>query len=130
MGPMTDLPTPPPPPVRVFTAVTSTSPDLPFRIEGQRRSTKQPWVLDLVALGEPPAKVLDDFNQAITVDTHGRKTYDRVSVLSYIRGCLAPESEPAWDALMEDKDRLIGLPQLADVAVWLVQATTGRPTGT
>lgn len=88
------------------------------------------WSETFHVLPDPPAGALDSFVKGMRVDGQGRQVYDRVSMCGFIRDCLVPADEARWDALMGDKNRLLRIEVVAEVAGWIAGTVTNRPSGT
>lgn len=76
------------------------------------------------ALPEPPAGVLTDF--VATAD--GSVAAQLSGLVGFIAGCLPEADADAFVLLIHDKDTIVPLKTLSDIAQWLSEAYTGRPT--
>lgn len=140
--------------VKVFGDITAPVADeIPFAIQGRLRSpvpAVEPVVdeesgeilseaVDAVetfheefhALGDPPAKALDAFRAAISYNGTGQKAVARLDVIEFLREILVPEDETRFEALLDDKNRLVPLRVMYEAAMALfTEIVKPRPTGT
>lgn len=83
------------------------------------------------ALGDPPAKALDAFRAAVSYNDRGAQQITRLDVITFLRDILIPEDEARFDALLDDKNRLVPLRVMYEAALDLFsELTKPRPTGT
>lgn len=101
----------------------------PFQLQGHYTDgTEGHWTATFTVLADPPAGALDRFTNSIAV-VDGKQTFDKVSLCGFVRECLVPADEQAWDELMVDKRRAVPLADVAELAGWIAAMVTGRPTG-
>lgn len=75
-------------------------------------------------LPEPPAGVLTDF-----VATADGTVASQVSgLVTFIAGCLSDADADQFLLTIHDKDTIVPLETLGDIAQWLSEEYTGRPT--
>jgi hypothetical protein len=80
-------------------------------------------------VGLAPAGVLDDLTTAIRVDPNtGARRYDTLSCMAFVRQVLVEADVDRFEALMRDKDRIVGLIDLVQLVAWLSDELTLRPT--
>lgn len=76
------------------------------------------------ALPEPPGGALSDFfwifSERIEVKAAG--------LVRFIEACMPDEQAEAFRLAIHDKDTIVPLSQLADIAQWLVEVYNDRPT--
>jgi hypothetical protein len=102
-----------------------------FDISGQftRDPEAEPWTERFTCVGLAPAGVLEALTTSISLDaTTGRRRYNSMSCMAFVRAVLVPEDVERWDALLEDTDRLVGLIDLVGIVAWLSDELTLRPT--
>lgn len=75
-------------------------------------------------LPEPPAGVLTDF----LATAHGDVAVKLSGLVGFISGCLSDAEAEAFELLLHDKDTVVPLATLGDIAQWLAEVFTGRPT--
>lgn len=80
--------------------------------------------VEFKALGEPPGGALADFfytfNSAIEVKAAG--------LVRFIQGCLPDEAAEEFEIVIHDKETIVPLRLLSDIAKWLVEEYASRPT--
>lgn len=50
------------------------------------------------------------------------------TIETFFEVCLVEESKERFNALLEDPDKVVPVDTLADIAAWLVEEYSGRPT--
>lgn len=101
----------------------------PVTFEFMGHVANKEWRERFTLLDEPPAGVLDDLVRSMSIDQRGRiKTIAQASLVQFVRGCLVPEDEDRFDALVQDKVRVVTIEQLADLADWISELMFNRPT--
>jgi len=102
-----------------------------FDVTGQFTSDpdREPWSERFHCVGLAPAGVLEALTTSIALDaTTGRRRYNSMSCMAFVRAVLVPEDVERWDALLEDTDRIVGLIDLVGIVAWLSDELTLRPT--
>jgi hypothetical protein len=101
-----------------------------FTLEGgHTRAPEQRWSEAFTCVGLCPAGVLEDLTSAIRIDpTTGRRRYDTMSCMAFVRAVLVPEDTERFDVLLHDPDRVVGLIELVNLVAWLSDELTLRPT--
>lgn len=75
-------------------------------------------------LVQPPAGVLTDL-----VATADKSDAAKVSgLVEFIGGCLAEADAEQFELVIHDKDTIVPIDTLNDIAQWLIEEYTGRPT--
>lgn len=100
-----------------------------FDISGTRLSNGETWSEDFTCLPEVPGGALDDLTASVGVDAQGRMTFNKVSVLRFMRSVIVEEDEQKFDAMVHDKDKLVQLETLGDMMMRVAEAIVGRPIG-
>lgn len=77
---------------------------------------------------ELPLGVVDDVAMSVEI-SDGKVRYSRTAVLALIRAGITEKDRERWDALLRDPDRIVKLDSLVPVMRWLIELTSGRPTG-
>lgn len=77
------------------------------------------------ALADPPGGALGDLMYAFS---HKEITVRTAGLIRFIEDCLPDETVEAFRLLIHDKDSIVPVHVLADIANWLVETYTGRPT--
>jgi hypothetical protein len=112
---------------RVFGVKPADRPPTTFDLEGTLPDGS-PWQERFTTVPEAPAGVLDDLMSSVSVDADGRQSWNRVSLMRFMRGVLVEEDVVRFDRLAHDKDRIVSLETLGDVMVWLAEELSGRPS--
>lgn len=102
-----------------------------FDISGQytRQPDAEPWTEMFTCVGLAPAGVLESLTSSISLEPQtGRRRYNTMSCMAFVRAVLVDEDIERWDALLEDNDRIVGLIDLVGIVAWLSDELTLRPT--
>lgn len=75
-------------------------------------------------LPEPPSGVLTD----LVVATSGSVGQQAAGFVSFLTGCMPDVEAEQFLLVIHDKDTIVPLATLADIAGWLIEEYTGRPT--
>lgn len=97
--------------------------------EGEVVESEEEWEETFRCLPVAPGGALDDIAAAVSIDDHGRMTFNKVSVLRFIRAVLVEADEPRFDAMVRDKRRMVELDVLGEIMIDLSEGYTNRPTG-
>lgn len=76
------------------------------------------------ALPEPPGGALADFFWIYSSEVHVKAA----GLVRFIEACMSDEQAEAFRIAIHDKDTIVPLSQLADIAQWLVEVYNDRPT--
>lgn len=99
-----------------------------FTVDGIGQLDQQPWSESFRCLPDAPAAALDDLAASVGVDNRGRMVWNQGSLLRFFRAVLHPDDEERFDALVNDKNRVLPLEALGDIMFWLGEVYTERPT--
>lgn len=88
------------------------------------------WEEVFTCLVTPPAGVLDDLIASTGGNTAGGITsWEKASILRFLRGVVVPEDEKRLDAVLRDKAKPIDLQKhLGPLVLWLAETLGGFPT--
>lgn len=100
-----------------------------FDVVGQYTTRPtETWSETFSTVGLAPAGVLEDLTSAIQLGADGRRRYNTMSCMGFIRGVIIEDDRERFEALARDPDRLVGLVELVQVVAWLSDEITLRPT--
>lgn len=97
--------------------------------DGDVEETDEEWSETFRCLPVAPGGALDDIAAAVSIDDQGRMTFNKVSVLRFIRAVLVEADEQRFDAVVRDKRRMVELEVLGEIMIDLSEGYTNRPTG-
>jgi hypothetical protein len=107
----------------------TTDDQVSFDVTG--RFTSRPderWTETFQCVGLCPAGTLDALTTTVQLTTDGRRRYNSMSCMAFVRAVLIEDDVPRWDALLTDTDRIVGLIDLVGIVAWLSDELTLRPT--
>jgi hypothetical protein len=124
--------------------------------EGPSFELKGPgWKEEFRCVARPAPSTLQRLALAVVIDQRGRTRYNAPDLILFVEECLVRETtitvdpeldpdgapigdpgvvvEPAddverWQKLMEDTDRAVELSEVGDIAIWLSEVYSQRPT--
>lgn len=79
---------------------------------------------DFKCLANPPAGVMTD----LVISADGSPSAQTAGLVGFIKGCLSDAESDAFSLLIYDKDTIIPVETLMQIAEWLVTEYTDRPT--
>lgn len=97
--------------------------------DGDVVESDEEWEETFRCLPVAPGGALDDIAAAVSIDDHGRMTFNKVSVLRFIRAVLVEADEQRFDEVVRDKRRMVELDVLGEIMIDLSEGYTNRPTG-
>lgn len=75
-------------------------------------------------LPDPPAGVMTD----LVISADGTPSTQTAGLIGFIKGCLPDSEAEAFDLLIYDKDTVVPIETLMQIAEWLVEQYAQRPT--
>lgn len=134
---------------RLFSQPVSTTEPLTFELEGsyQQPNPKWPgpstksaphkipksssvkWSETFTCVPQAPGGMIDDMTGTLVRDpaTGGRR-YEPTTVIRFVREVVIDDDLDRFEALIHDTKRVVSVTTLIDIALWLIEEYSGRPS--
>jgi hypothetical protein len=99
-----------------------------FIIDGLSLSG-EPWEEEFTSRRAAPGIVLDLVAGSVSVARSGQMMLNQAQASPILRELICDDDLPRFERLIRDRDRNVDFATLWQVAMWLVEELTGRPTG-
>lgn len=118
-------------PSKLFTIGDERSPDpepVEFDLAGTRADGTTPWTEHFTCLTRAPAAIGLLLAQCFTV-VDGDVVVGTAAIMRALRTLVALDDRERFEVLLNDPDRLVEVGDLGEVAWWLNEVYSRRPTG-